>query len=150
MKRSDKQLAIATAARTLAKNLKTNNSKIEIQDTGSAFVNGEPQNTIGFLLQQAGVPTPKKSSSGVQTALAQALDLDSPDYLPPEIKQAVQAVRDAELNRDYPYQRRRAVVTPLLKLADALTSTKIRKPYVFSGLYTQAARNAGTFGVQAA
>lgn len=128
MNRTEKQKAIATAAKLLANSFKTGAAQPKIQNTSYPFYNGKPLNTIGHVLSLAGVPVPDKNNIfGNTDALAKALGVDS-HTLPMNVIQAVEKVRSAEY-LDGPYRRRRAAVTPLKTLASVLTTAKIRKAY---------------------
>lgn len=140
MKRIEVQKRLATAAKTVATKIENAN----VTPTGSGYVvlSGAPtDNAVGLVLRRAGISFAKTETIfDPDSAVAKALGT-STDVLPSSV---VSSLRTAKRGTGY------QAASALRSFAEALTAAPIRKKYTKSGLFTQAARDAGTFGKSAA
>jgi hypothetical protein len=153
MKRSEKQKKLASAAKTVA--TKIENGTLSIGYSSVAVgEDGTPTGPVGAVLKQAGFGG---EAGGAYTypgaALANVLGTGT-EVLPTSVTSALEAITTASGlpsgSKTAQKQRNAALVTALRSFASEIGTSKIRKPYVFSGLYTAQARAAGTFGKVAA
>lgn len=147
MKRQQIQNKISRAANSISKGITTGNFKQAVRGGHLAVVDGKPQTALGFVLTQAGLVGKRATVVNGPNGLAQVLGTDYAT-LPENVRNALVEIQEFEQGRS-PSAVRRGLASRLSTFASALSSAKIRKAYEKSGKFTQAAREAGTFGTSA-